>query len=59
MKTYVYYFKSNSNQEVIGRVPANNQQEAHDMVASIKRLELDAVVNLFEIKQVCSNGDFI
>ncbi len=59
MKTYVYYYKSDSSQEVIGRIDANNLLEAQETLATIKRLNLDAVVNLFEIKQVRNNEDFI
>jgi hypothetical protein len=33
--------------------------EAQETLATIKRLNLDAVVNLFEIKQVRNNEDFI
>jgi hypothetical protein len=52
MTTYVYYYKSDSSREVIGRVNANNLDEAQTMVMEIKRLPLDAVISLFEIKQV-------
>jgi hypothetical protein len=59
MKTYVYYYKSDSSQEVIGRFDANNLNEAHDTLVEIKKLPYDAVVSLFEIKQVRNNEDFI
>lgn len=59
MKTYVYYYKSDSSQEVIGRIIANDLIEAQETLATIKRLNLDAIVNLFEIKQVRNNEDFI
>jgi hypothetical protein len=59
MKTYVYYYKSDSSQEVIGRITANDLIEAQETLATIKRLNLDAIVNLFEIKQVRNNEDFI
>jgi len=52
MTTYVYYYKSDSSKEVIGRVNADSLQEAHAMVMEIKRLPYDAVASLFEIKQV-------
>lgn len=52
MTTYVYYYKSDSSKEVIGRVNANNLDEARAMVMEIKRLPYDAVTSLFEIKQV-------
>ena len=59
MKTYVYYYKSDSSQEVIGRFSANDMNEAWETLAIIKKLKLDAVVNLFEIKQIRNNEDFI
>jgi hypothetical protein len=59
MKTYVYYYKSDSSQEVVGRISANDLNEAQKTLAIIKRLNLDAVVNLFEIKQIRNNEDFI
>jgi hypothetical protein len=59
MKTYVYYYKSDSSQEVVGRIGANDLNEAQKTLAIIKRLNLDAVVNLFEIKQIRNNEDFI
>jgi hypothetical protein len=59
MKTYVYYYKLDSSQEVIGRFDANNLNEAHATLMEIKKLPYDAVVSLFEIKQVRNNEDFI
>jgi hypothetical protein len=59
MKTYVYYYKSDSSQEVIGQFGANDMNEARETLAIIKKLKLDAVVNLFEIKQIRNNEDFI
>jgi hypothetical protein len=59
MKTYVYYYKSDSSNEVIGRIDANDLNEAHVTLMEIKRLPYDAVVSLFEIKQVRNNEDFI
>lgn len=59
MKSYVYYYKSDSSQEVIGQISANDLNEAQETLAKIKQLNLDAVVNLFEIKQIRNNEDFI
>ena len=59
MKTYVYYYKSDSSQEVIGRMLANDLNQARETLAEIKKLSFDNVVNLFEIKQVLNNEDFI
>jgi hypothetical protein len=59
MKTYVYYYKSDSSQEVIGRMLANDLNQARETLAEIKKLSIDNVVNLFEIKQVLNNEDFI
>jgi RecB family endonuclease NucS len=59
MKTYVYYYKSDSSEEVIGRLIANDLNEARETLAEIKKLSIDNVVNLFEIKQIRNNEDFI
>lgn len=59
MKTYVYYYKSDSSEEVIGRMVANDLNEARETLAEIKKLSIDNVVNLFEIKQIRNNEDFI
>jgi len=59
MKTYVYYYKSDSSKEVVGRIDANDLNEAHVTLMEIKRRPYDAVVSLFEIKQVRNNEDFI
>jgi hypothetical protein len=56
MTTYVYYYKSDSSKEVIGRVNANSLNEARAMIMEIKRLPIDAVASLFEIKQVRNDG---
>jgi hypothetical protein len=55
----VYYYKSDSSKEVVGRIDANDLNEAHVTLMEIKRLPYDAVVSLFEIKQVRNNEDFI
>jgi hypothetical protein len=52
MTTYVYYYKSDSSREVIGRFNANDLNEAHETLAAIKQLNLDSVFSLFQIKQV-------
>ena len=59
MTTYVYYYKSDSSKEVIGRVNANNLDEARAIVMEIKRLTYDAVTSLFEIKQVRNHENSI
>jgi hypothetical protein len=55
MRTYVYYFKTDSSCEPIGRVMATSLDEARDMIMEIKRLPYDAIVSLFEIKVLHEN----
>ena len=48
MHTYCYSYK-NTPIEAIGRVKASSIEEAIEMVAIIKQLPIDDVVNLFLI----------
>jgi len=52
METYVYYFKSDSTCEPIGRINASSLDEALLHVIEIKRLPESAINHLFEIKCV-------
>ena len=52
MKTYVYYFKTDSTCEPIGRVKAMDLYEAREIIKQRKQLSREAIDELFEIKQV-------
>lgn len=52
MGTYVYYYKSDSSCEPIGRVQAMNLYDARELIMQKKQLSSEAIDNLFEIKRV-------
>ncbi|CAB4155123.1 hypothetical protein UFOVP1307_46 [uncultured Caudovirales phage] len=52
MKTYVYYYKSDSTNEIIGRVMATSLDEAREFIKQVKQLSIQDVDNLFEIKEL-------
>lgn len=49
--TYVYFFKSDTTQEVIGSVVASNINDAREKISIIKQLPLKEIDQLFVIKQ--------
>jgi len=51
MKTYVYYFKTDSKQEPIGIVTAHTIEEARDKICIIKQLPIREIEHLFTVKQ--------
>jgi hypothetical protein len=48
--TWVYFFKSDSTQEVIGSVTATGIEDAREKIAVIKCLPADEIDRLFVIK---------
>ena len=48
--TWVYFFKSDSTQEIIGSVKATGIEGAREKIALIKRLSADEIDRLFVIK---------
>jgi hypothetical protein len=48
---YVYFFKQDVTQEVIGNVKANSLQEAQEKIAIKKQLPANEIDRLFVIKQ--------
>jgi hypothetical protein len=48
--TWVYFFKSDSAQEIIGSVTATEIEDAREKIAVIKRLPADEIDRLFVIK---------
>jgi hypothetical protein len=51
METYIYYYKSDSKREPIGRVKATSLHEAREFIMKIKQLSEELVTELFEIKR--------
>jgi hypothetical protein len=58
MKTYAYYSKFDKTNEIMGRVTANDLQQAREFISQLKQLPIDEVLRLFEIKTL-SHGDNI
>jgi hypothetical protein len=52
MKTYVYFYKSDSTNEIIGRVMATSLDEAREFIKQVKQLSIQDIDNLFEIKEL-------
>jgi hypothetical protein len=52
MKPYVYFYKSDSTNEVIGRVMATSLDEAREFIKQVKQLSIQDIDNLFEIKEL-------
>jgi hypothetical protein len=52
MKTYVYFYKSDSTNEIIGRVMATSLDEAREFIKQVKQLSIEDVDKLFEIKEL-------
>lgn len=59
MKTYVYYFKTDSTCEPIGRVMAMDLYEAREIIKQRKQLSRETIDKLFEIKQVSDHENSI
>jgi hypothetical protein len=52
MEQYAYSYKSDSTNEVIGIIDAKNINDALLFLCEIKRLDVDSVNALFNIKKV-------
>jgi hypothetical protein len=48
--TWVYFFKNDSTQEIIGSTKATGIEDAREKIALIKRLSADEIDRLFVIK---------
>tara|TARA_R110000796_G_scaffold223699_1_gene339960 strand:+ start:29 stop:223 length:195 start_codon:yes stop_codon:yes gene_type:complete len=55
MDTYTYSYKTDSNKEIIGRVQAIDLFEAEIKIAMIKKLSIENINKLFEIKKSLSD----
>lgn len=55
--TYIYYYKSDSSCEPIGRVNAEDIEEAAERIAVIKQLSRESIDNLFVIECVKGGRD--
>jgi hypothetical protein len=50
MRQYIYYNKHDSSQEAQGKIQANNITEAIEKAATTKQMNLDAFLQVFNIK---------
>ncbi len=55
--TYIYYYKADSSCEPIGRVNADDADDAIDQIAIIKQLSRDSIESIFVIEQVKGGRD--
>lgn len=55
--TYIYYYKTDSSCEPIGRVNADDVDDATEQIAVIKQLSRDAIELLFVIERVKGGRD--
>jgi len=55
MNTYTYSYKTDSTKEIIGRVYALDLFEAQIKIAMIKKLSIESITKLFEIKKSLSS----
>ena len=53
--TYVYFFKTDKTQEIIGSVMAYNIEDAREKICIIKQLPAEEIDRLFVIKQKRKN----
>ena len=51
MDTYIYSYRSDSLNEIVGRVMATSLYEAREQIALIKQLSIDDIDDLFVIKK--------
>jgi hypothetical protein len=49
---YVFYYKTDSDREPIGRVMATSLDEAREMISEVKALSEDLIDKLFIIKKL-------
>ena len=56
---YIYYYKSDSNYEPIGRVMATSLDEARELISEKKGLEMKLISELFVIKRLRDHEDNI
>ena len=50
MKQYIYYNKYDSSQEAQGKVQADNITEAIEKSASVKQMDIDSFLSIFNVK---------
>jgi hypothetical protein len=56
---YIYYYKSDSDCEPIGRVMATSLDEARELISEKKSLEMKLISELFVIKRLLDHENNI
>lgn len=51
MGTYIYYHKNNKEKEPIGKIEANNLEEALLKASKIKQLKIDDFLDVFKVER--------
>jgi hypothetical protein len=51
-ETYIYYYKSDTKCELVGRVMATGLDEARELIAEKKALDVKFISELFVIKKL-------
>ena len=52
MSQYYYYSKNDKNKEKLGVINAYSQEEAVEKLAITKKMDIDLLLNLWEIKKI-------
>ena len=51
MKNYIYYNMNDSKKEPLGKIQAESLNEAIELASQIKKLEKDAFLSTFKVKE--------
>lgn len=52
MKTFIYYNKLDTTKEPLGRIQADNEDEAGLVASSIKRIPLVEFLKIFKLEEI-------
>lgn len=55
MKEYVYSYKQDSSNEILGYIKASSLREAQQKLTIIKHLDIDSIDRLFKITEITSD----
>jgi hypothetical protein len=52
MRNFIFYSKTDSTREPIGKIQASTEEEAVEIAAQKKQLTIDSFLELFEVKEI-------
>ena len=55
MKEYVYSYKQDSSNEILGYIKASSLREAQQKLTIIKHLDIDSIDRVFKITEITSD----